>query len=172
MLNNAPSSINRLTRNVVLNHPNTFPCEVYRKTVKRTAATSIGGLPTLGELGVLDSMDEEDYEYAFVGNGYVLPAEGFNPSPMMKRDDANLGYADEFRFLVEPEHPSGHAEFFMVKGHDVIYLLLDESDTPPKLAFEVVGEETTSNIPPYTTRFICNRRDDLSLLSPDDYTGP
>lgn len=173
MLNNVPSGINTLARNVVVNHPNTFNCELYRKTVKRTApGPMVGELPTMGQLGVLDSADEEDFEYALLGNGYALPAEGFSPSPMTKTYDANIGFADEFRFLIEPEAQSGHQHWFRPKSHDIVYLLLGDGPTPPKLAFEVVGEETTSNIPPYTTRYICNRRDDMSLLSPDDYVGP
>ena len=35
---------------------------------------------------------------------------------------------------------------------------------PVWLAFEVVGIETTVNIPPFTTRYICNRRDDLHVI--------
>lgn len=169
MLNNVPQAINQLARNVVINHPNTFNCQVFRKTVKRAAPQTVGGLPTLGGLGVLDSMDEEDYEYTPLGHGHALPAEGFAPSPMMKRGDANIGPGDEFRFLIEPEEQSGHHEFFIPRNHDVVYLLLGTDPQPPKVAFEIVGEETTSNIPPYTTRYICNRRDDLDLLTPEDY---
>ena len=63
----------------------------------------------------------------------------------------------------QPEEPSGHADWFDVRKHDVIYLVLGAGPTPPMIAFEVVGTETTTNIPPYTTRFVCNRRDDLGV---------
>lgn len=171
MLTNVPAGINRMARNVVMNHPNTFGCEVYRKTVTRTAPETVDGNPTLGGLGVLDTMDEEQFEYAFLGNGYALPADGFSPSPMVDRRDANIGTGEEFRFLIEPEEPSGAPGWFDVRTHDVLYLLLGTGQTPPKLAYEVVGVETTSNIPPYTTRFITNRRNDLDLLTPADYAG-
>jgi hypothetical protein len=80
-----------------------------------------------------------------------------------------VGSGEEFRFLIEPEGQSGSPEWFDVRTNDVIYLLLGIGPTPPKLAFEVVNTETTSNIPPYTTRYITNRRDDLDLLTPQDY---
>lgn len=162
MLNAVPASINTLTRNVVLNHPNTFNCRVFREVVERSSPGTIGGLPTMGELGVLDPEDEEDITHQFLGNGFALPAEGFAPSQLMG-GDAAYGAENEFRFLIEPEEPSGHAESFDVRKHDVIYLVLGAGDAPPMIAFEVVGTETTTNIPPFTTRFICNRRDDLGV---------
>ena len=163
MLNNVPGAINRMARNVVTNHPNTFNCQLFRKTVTRTAAESVAGNPTMGGLGVLDSMDEEQFEYTFLGNGYALHADGFAPAPMVKRGDANIGHADEFRFLIEPEEPSGHPDWFDVRSHDVMHLLLGEGPGAARLAFEIVGTETTSNIPPYTTRYVMNRRDDLHI---------
>lgn len=166
MLNAVPQSINRLARNVVLNHPNTFNCKVFREVVERTAPDAIGGLPTLGGLGVLDPEDEEKIKHDFIGNGFALPAEGFAPSPMMSEGDANFGPTTEFRFLVEPEEPSGMPGWFDVKKHDVIYLVLADGPNPPMIAFEIVGTETTTNIPPYTTRYICNRRDDLGVSVP------
>ena len=163
MLNNVPGAINRMARNVVTNHPNTFNCQLFRKTVTRTAAESVAGNPTMGGLGVLDSMDEEQFEYTFLGNGYALHADGFAPAPMVKRGDANIGHADEFRFLIEPEEPSGHPDWFDVRSHDVMHLLFGEGPGAARLAFEIVGTETTSNIPPFTTRYIANRRDDLHI---------
>lgn len=152
-----------MARNVVINHPNTFGCEVYRKTVTRTAPNTIDGSPTLGGLAVLDTMDEEQFEYAFLGYGYALPADGFAAAPIVDRQDANIGSGDEFRFLIEPAAQSGQPEWFDVRSHDVVYLRLGTGPSPARLAFEVIGTETTSNIPPYTTRYITNRRDDLHL---------
>lgn len=165
MLTNVPDGINRMTRNVIINHPNTFNCQVFRKIVTRTAPDAIAGAPTMGGLGVLDLMDEESFEYAFLGNGFSMPAEGFAPAPMVNRGDANIGSGDEFRFLIEPEEPSGHADWFDVRRQDVMYLLLGVGPEAPRLAFEIVGTETTSNIPPFTTRYIANLRDDLHILA-------
>lgn len=172
MLSAVPNSINRLARNVVLNHPNSFNCKVFRETVERVDTGTVAGLPTMGGLGVLDAEDEEKIRHDLVGSGFALPAEGFAPSPMMSAGDANFGPADEFRFLIEPEAESGAPGWFDVRKHDVMYLLLGTGPTPPMIAFEIVGTETTSNIPPFTTRYICNRRDDLSVAQspPTDTT--
>ena len=54
MLTNVPSAVNRMARNVVINHPNTWECQVFRKRVTRTDGAPVGGLPTMGGLGVLE----------------------------------------------------------------------------------------------------------------------
>ncbi|AJK46230.1 hypothetical protein [Burkholderia plantarii] len=163
MLTNVPDAVNRMTRNVIMNHPNTFNCQLFRKVITRKADETVGGNPTLGGLGVLDTMDEEEFEYEFVGNGYALLAEPFTPAPVVSRHDASLSTEDEFRFLIQPEGESGSDEWFDVRKHDVMYLLLGIGPQPARLAFEIIGTETTSNIPPYTTRYVANRRDDLHL---------
>ena len=160
MLNNVPQAMNRMARNVVINHPNTSSCKLLRKLVTR-AGVAVGGLPTLGGLGVMDSDDEESVDWEFIGNGYAMQAEPFMASPMMDRQDANNGSASEFRFLIEPEAAPGTPQWFDIKTHDVMYMDLGD---PVWLAFEVVGIETTVNIPPFTTRYICNRRDDLHVI--------
>jgi hypothetical protein len=152
MLNNIPIAINKMVRNVVINHPNTYNCVVVRKRVLRPDPI-VGGLPTIGGAMVLSSEDEDDIEYELLGNGYALPAEMFDKSLMMDRQDANNGYQDEFRYLVEPEDENE----FTIKKQDIFYLIIDSV----RLAFEIVGIETTSNIPPFTQRYACNRRDDL-----------
>ena len=89
-------------------------------------------------------------EYIFVGNGYALQA-----------NKGTITQDNLFCFFVSPEEPSGHPDWFDVRNHDVMYLLLGTGPDAPRLAFEIVGTETTSNIPPFTTRYITNRRDDL-----------
>lgn len=49
---------------------------------------------------------------------------------------------------------------FAVKKQDVMYLVLGAV----RLAYEITGAESLSNIPPYNQRFITNRRDDLHLV--------
>jgi hypothetical protein len=46
---------------------------------------------------------------------------------------------------------------FDFKKKDVFYLIIGAT----RLAYEIVDTETTSDIPPYTQRYITNRRDDL-----------
>jgi hypothetical protein len=169
MLNQVPTAINALTRNVVINHPNTWSCAVYHKVITRPAPESVGGIPTMGGLAVLDSADEEQFDYELAGVGYALPVTSFEPAPMVDRHDANIGAGDEFRFLVEPEEPRGHPEWFEVKKHDIIYILLTEDENPPRLAFEVIDVEAVNNISPYSVRYVCNRRDDLHINAAGEF---
>ena len=162
MLNSVPNAINRLTRNVVINHPNSLECQVFRKVITRESSTEerMGGLLNMGGLGVLDSEDEESIEFNHLGNGYALRADTFSASPMMDRRDANNGFGDEFRFLIEPESPSGVEGYFDIRKGDVMYIVLSDE---VRLAYEIVGIETVSDIPPFVTRYVANRRADIDL---------
>lgn len=168
MLKNVTTSVNRLVRNVVMNHPNTFNCEIYRKHLLRSGDNEdeAVGKSTFGGMGVLGSDDEENYEYEYMGNGFALPADQFSPAPMTDWHDANIGAESEFRFLIELEPQASDDSYFELKNHDIIYLLLGEWPNCARLAYEIVGTETTSNIPPYTIRWVCNRRDDLHMPAP------
>ena len=169
MLWNVPKTVNRLTRNVVMNHPNSFNIEVFRKHTTRKGEKYFAGKPTLGGIGVIDSGDEVEYEFEYMGNGYALPAEPFQPGAMVDHKDTHVGEGTDFRFLIELECQTGSDDYFELRNHDVIYLLLGgEPGNEVKVAFEIVTMETTSNIPPYTVRYVCNRRDDL-FLTPDMY---
>ncbi len=160
MLTNVPEAMNRMSRNVVINHPNSFQAVVARKTVNRTGGSVVGGLPTLGGLGVISSDDEENVTWAIVGDAYAKQVGGFEPAQLMDRQDANNGSVDEFIFMIEPEILEGSPGGFSIKKNDVIYLILSPSI---RLAYEVIRPEATSNISPYTNRYVCNRRDDLHL---------
>jgi hypothetical protein len=162
MLTAIPTHILQALRNVLRGHPNSFQCEVLRKIVKRPGGAPVGGLPTLGGMAVLDSEDEEDYEYEHLGYGYAMRAQPFQPSPMMDWQDANNESADAIPMLIAPEADPGQDGYFEIKKHDVVYATVDE-DIGAKLAFEVVGVETPLNIPPFVMRYICNRRAELDL---------
>lgn len=164
MLSNIPRTVNRAARMVVRNHPNTFSCQVFRKDVTpRQGEGTMGGLSTLGGLGVMDSGDEETYSYRFLGNGYAMPVEPFAPSPMMDRQDAHNGAADVFTYLIAPEADEGEEGHFTIKTKDVVYLLLGDGPAPARLAFEVGMIEAMINIPPFSCRYLLNRRDDLHI---------
>ncbi|WMC11748.1 hypothetical protein PU634_05115 [Oceanimonas pelagia] len=171
MLTNVPAGINSVARNVIINHPNTFNCEVYRRTVQRTGPEE-GGMPTLGGMMVLTVEDEENIGWELVGLGFALSAEAFLPSSMVDRRDASYGGLDEFRFLVEPEHKLGDPGGFEVKKNDVIYLIVGQGDTAAKIAHEIVDVESTVNVPPFVPRFVTNRRADLDLMPGDPGIEP
>ena len=164
MLTNVAAGLSRMARNVVLNHPNSFNCQVFRRV--EPAPPDPADPPAPPDVGAMDDEDLSDVTYAWLGNGYALPVEPFGPALMMDRGDANNGSTAEFRFLVEPEEEdAGNPEHFTPVKHDILYLLLGAGDAPAKLAFEVVGIETVTNIPPYEARYITNRRDDLHIAA-------
>lgn len=157
MLNNIPLGISRMARNVIINHPNAWEANVYRKSVTRVAP-EMGGTPTLGGLGVVDAEDEEQVTWDWIGNAYVVQADVFQPALLMDRQDANDGAVNEFRFLIEPEMQSGMPGHFDPRNRDVVLLVLSDD---VRLAFEIVGSETPLNIPPFATRYVVNRRGDF-----------
>lgn len=155
MLNRVPEAMNRMARNVVMRHPNTYNCNIFRKIIDRAEPLS-GGLPTMGGMGVIASDDEENYHYEFIGNGYVMQATPFEPSSMMDRQDANNGSGGEIEFLIEPE-----LDTVVLQKTDVIYRLHGNFI---KMAFEIVDVQARVNIPPFCRIYVCNCRDDLHVM--------
>ena len=90
MLHRVPKGVNALTRNVVINHPNCFLGEVWRKKILRKDPGenpgTMAGDPTWGGMGQLDDADEEDFEYEMQGYAYALWCENFAPAPLMDRN--------------------------------------------------------------------------------------
>ncbi|MGI9213559.1 MAG: hypothetical protein ACR2HF_13890 [Methylococcaceae bacterium] len=157
MIEAVPTQLNEMARAVLSNHPNAYSCQCLRKVLKRPG-DQVGGMPTLGGMAVLDSEDEDDYDFDFLGNGYALQAEPFQPSPMTARGDANNSYTDSLPFLIAPEEGSD----FTLKKHDLIFLML--LDGQVRLAWEIISIETILNIPPFSLRYIANRRNDLNIV--------
>lgn len=161
MLNIVPSTINRMSAQIVHNHPNSIAIQAFRKRVIRTPVDSLGGL------GVMLATDEEDYEFDFLGNGSALQVDGaFSPSLMNDNADAAHLSGAEFRFLIQPNAQSNEPEWFDASVGDIIVLWLMD-DGSLKIPFEIVGLETVNNLPPFSVRFICNRRDDFLMAVND-----
>ena len=84
MLTNVTKSVIYATRQVVLRHPNSFPCSAWRKKVLRVELdpdtgdeSTMSGLPTMGGMGVLKSDDELK-----LMNRPVLPPGWFSVAEM------------------------------------------------------------------------------------------
>lgn len=166
MLKNVPAGINRMARNVIINHPNTFNCKIYRKTVTRDGGGASGGLPTLGGLGVITPEDEDKTEYSFLDNGFTMQVDQFSPALMTDRLDANNNSdGQEFMFAVELEDGGGTEQ---VKKHDVVLVMMGDEVF---IAYEVVHVTTAVNIPPYVPVYGVNRRSDLDIFNFDDGKG-
>jgi hypothetical protein len=170
MLTNVPQGIGAMARHVVIHHPNTYNAEVYRRVLRR-AEPLVGGAPTLGGMMVVSPEDEEDIVWELVGLAYALPAESYAPAPFVDRGDTTLGAGLEMRFLVEPEAMIGDPGGFEIRKDDVLYLLFGTGPEAPKIAYEIVGTEVMVNVPPFVTRYIVARRDDLDIIGPPDPDG-
>lgn len=176
MLNQVSRTANTLSERIIHHHPNSMGCQLFRKRVTRANPDTLGGL------GVLSAEDEEQIEYDFLGPGSALPNAEDAAQPLLLNDnqDASFG-AEEYRFLIAPEAQAGEAEWFSVEKADVLLLWLDTGEDDEqgasvflKIPFEVVGTETIHNLPPFSVRYVCNRRDDLlwAMNDLDEPTAP
>ena len=168
MLTAVPNAVNAAARRVTLKHPNAMPCTVWRKQVTRAtmpggaAPTMMGGLPTLGGMGVLSSSDEDRIEYIELGPASMLSLGQYQPNDMVDRDNgivAELGIEARVEPIAEPGQP-GH---FVVDKDD---LLAVTPGLGVVLAYEVVNVLTQANIPPYVRKLGVMPRDDLHHLAP------
>lgn len=150
MLNNVPLAIRRSVRAVTLNHPNRMTCTVYRKVVTRVAPTTIGGLPTLGGLGVLEDDDEADFEYQSLGDGAVVMTGtyqgGFRSDDNSLLDNPNTSQQEA---LLEP--------LAIPKKHDLVSIVIGDAVLP----YEITDIMGTVNIPPFTQKYVLQLRDEL-----------
>lgn len=144
-----------MARQVVLNGPNSMECVVYRKQVLRTATSSIGGLPDMGGIGVLDSEDEPAYEFVELGEAKMRPVGDHHPLPNNVVDSHDGVIYAEGPIVMQIEPKTAGA--FEIKKHDRI-------DCLPGLGFiipyEVVGITAPGSIPPYLFQYVLEPRQD------------
>ncbi len=146
-----------------MRHPNSFPGFAYRKVVERlnSPPESMGGAQTIGGMGVLSSEDEDQVNWSELGYVAVLVAEPYQGGRLSDRDDAIDAAAAEFVVLIEPAAEPGGDDYFIIKQHDVVYVIMGEGVA---MAFEVVRIEGNVSIPPYTRKYVMNKRDDLHFV--------
>lgn len=167
MLNNVPVGVAHNTRQVVLYHPNSMECDVYRKRVLRTEVgpggqpSTMGGAPTLGGMGVLKNEDEAEFDYVLVGEAKVLFAGIVQPASI--NDRGNAPEADMREAQIASLAAPGSPDFFEADNQDLIALKVGFGVV---LAFTV--EDVIGNvlIPPYTRKYLLQPRDDLHALDP------
>ena len=159
MLNNVPLAIRRSVRAVTLNHPNRMTCTVYRKVITRVAPDTLGGLPTLGGLGVLEDDDEADFEYQSLGDGVVVMLQvyqgGFRSDDNSLLDNPNTPQQET---LLEPLIDDG----FTPKKHDLVSIVIGDAVLP----YEITDISGTVNIPPFTQKYVLQLRDELLYVTP------
>nr|WP_319566287.1 hypothetical protein [uncultured Rhodoferax sp.] len=169
MLNNVPIAIKNACRQVVLRHPNSMDCWVWRKQVTRVEndpdtglPSTMGGSPTLGGMGVLRSEDEADYDYVMLGEGKCMALGPYQPNDEVERGNALLQATQQEAQVVSlaGEGEPGH---FIPDTGDMVMVT-------PGLAVVLVYDVATitglANIPPYIQKLVLNPRDDLHSLTP------
>ncbi|MEM4986247.1 hypothetical protein V8G57_02485 [Collimonas sp. H4R21] len=161
MLHSVPMQINKAARIVTLRHPNGILCHAFRQRVLRQADGNMGGMPTLGGLGVLDSSDEPDVEWELLGDAMLLIVENFQPSTVVDRGDALDNAEPQIFALIEALTPVEGPAHFTAKTKDVLYMLLHAE---VKIAYEVVAIDGDINIAPYSRKYILHKRDDLTYI--------
>lgn len=165
MLYQIPMNTQKTMRTVVLKHPNAMDVAVFRKVLKRQDEqpdSMMGGLPTLGGMGILDSEDEDDFEMQPLGEGRLLPCEPFQASQMVDRNDGIDPADGVYTYcMIESTGAPGSPEDFELKSHDYVFIVVWEG---VYTGYEVVGRETNINIPPFVRRYVLNKRDDLQFL--------
>lgn len=157
MLNNVPKAMARAGRQVTLRHPNAKDCTVWRKKLLRTGAPGddLGGIPNIGGLGVLDAEDEADFEFEVVGDAKIVFAGIAQPEGANWNDvDSGIipGQMPQEALIEFIDEANGH-----VKKPDIISV---EPGGGIVLIYEVIGENSTVDIPPYVRRFIVAQRSD------------
>ena len=170
MLNNVPAAVSYCTRLVVLRHPNSMDCTVWRKRLLRVeldaqgAPSEMGATPTLGGMGVLRSEDETEFVYEELGPGRMLYVGQHTQADMIERDNALLP-ENMKEALVECLADPGTAGHFIVDSGDMVFMDVGMAMFMPFEAVSVVGN---INIPPYTRKIVLNPRDDLfEIMYPD-----
>lgn len=161
MLTNVPTQLRVAARQMVMRHPNSMDCAVYRKVVMRTAgagAGDVGGLPTMGGMAVLDNEDEPQVDYVPLGEGKLLFGGIYERTKLMDRRDAADQQASS-EALVEPLILGA----FEVKDSDLVMAMPGGGVVIP---YEVVEVLNTVNIPPFLPKYMLAPQGDL-LFDPD-----
>lgn len=169
MLNNVPTAIQAASRQVVLRHPNSFECYVWRKQVTRVENNPVtgipsasAGMPTLGGMGVMRSEDEADYDYVELGEGKCMFCGVYQPNDEVERGNALLQATMQEAQVVSLVGV-GEVGHFIPDTGDVVML------TPGMgvvLVFDVATITGLAHIPPYIQKLVLNPRDDLHSLTP------
>jgi len=149
MLTSVANGIRIANRNFVLRHPNGFDALVFRRTVTRTygaAAGSMGGMPTLGGIGVLDADEEPEISYDPLGDARVVFTGVREPSGMSDTRDVSNTPMDMPREVLFEPVVSGAIE---PKDGDLLCILPGAGIV---FTYEVTDILAQIHIPPYVMR--------------------
>jgi len=161
MINNVPVAITKAASAVTRKHPNSMDCVVYRKVLTDPDdGQNMGGLSTLGGMGVLKGEDEADFEYQKVGMGRILITARFEGGEISDRGDS-----------IVPDQPMQEAQIvsaanvpdFQVQKGDLVGVMPGGGVL---IGFEIIGQTGNIAIYPYASKWVIAPRDELHDLAP------
>lgn len=158
MLNNVPTQINKAARQVVLRHPNSMDCTLWRKVINRVSGDTpptFGGMPTIGGMGVMDAEDEADYSYAELADAKIVFTGQYAATSANMSDTENyLNYAEmPMEALIECVLDPAAAGWVMPDKPMVVTVFPGNGVV---VTYQIVGTTGNINIPPYTRRYLMN----------------
>jgi hypothetical protein len=125
----------------------------------RTSGDTMGGLPTLGGLGMLKSEDEPEFEYQEMGAAKILMTVPYQGADLVDRGDAIAAPTVQIEALIECIAVPG----FEIHKNDLVAAMPGGGVV---IAYEIVGMTSSVNIYPYPTKWVVAPRDDLTDLEP------
>jgi hypothetical protein len=155
-----PQRVMEATATVTRKHPNSLDVTIYRKVLKRKSDGEMGGLPTLGGLGVLSPDDEDEYEYREVGEGRMLITSRFDGE--LDTTDREDSFVPEAAMIEATIAPLVGPQFDIHK-YDLVAAMPGGGVV---IGYEILKLPTTTTIYPYTTKYVLAPRDDLNNLTP------
>lgn len=161
MLNQVPNALRKANRTMVMRHPNSMECQVWRLKATRTAgaqAGNEGGLPTLGGLAVMKADDEPEVEYEMLGSGMVQFCGVYEPTTLSDaRDNAEAEATAIAPALIEPLVENG----FECKPNDMVMVMPGGGVV---VTYEVTRVLNTVNIPPYVPKYELSALGDMMFV--------
>ncbi len=170
-----PKAVTSAVRRVVLRHPRSIACEVWRRRVKRPQRDVtgvdemlVGGLPTLGGMGVLSAEDEEDIEYLPLGPARLLFCDDAPGGMALNDRGTAVTPVESLDAQVEAVADPGEPSHYTVGLHDLVLLM---PGLGVVIAYTVEAIPTPTTISPHVRRLTLHQRDDLTHIAPFDGAG-
>jgi hypothetical protein len=154
--------ITRNARMMCLNADGSQQCVIVKKHLLRkddVPDSTMGGIPTMGGMGVLSKLDEDDYEWELKGDGMCLFTGQVQPDSLSNNGAYMLPSAEITALVVSLKEPE-EGGFFIEKG-DVLFLHVAGEVT---VAMEVISPQSPHAIAPYSVQFTLSPRDDLDFV--------
>jgi hypothetical protein len=159
MLNQVPIAMRIAARAMVMRHPNSIDCQVWRRQVTRTAGAasgSAGGLPTLGGLTVMDSDDEPQVDYSLLGDAKVHFTGLYERTTLADAKDSAVAQTVS-ESLIEPVVEGA----FEPKDGDLVMVMPGAGVV---ITYEVTNVLNTVNIPPFLPKYELGMQGDMVFV--------